>query len=191
MLLHITYISTFFNNFATTALLESYISLHKGIRVKIFMEMLFEDAKEKCEVVKTYSAPPFRVPHKNFVPESISDSGKYIAAVCFLLSSKISGLILKRILSIKIQLMRHTPMQARVNIPLGYLKRKRGVLNSGVDRECFHVSVILRLYHDKIILPSGSTYNKTTGNERKRAKTHLESKATELQQKNILCNMQT
>lgn len=160
------------------SLVSSYVNLHQGIRLKMNMEMLFEDAKTSEQKIKSYPSPAFRVPHKTFISQSIRDCSTYISSLCDLLSHEISGLILLKVLSIKIILMKYLPTQAKGNISLGYLKGKRGVLNTNVDKNCFLVSVLLCLYANKVQLPCGKTYKETTKRERERAKTFLESKKT-------------
>lgn len=158
------------------SLVNTYVKHHTGIRLKFQCEMEFEDAKTHQILYRTYPTPAFRISHPNFIKSTILDCSNYVSALCDLLSNEVSGLILLRVISLNIVILRYTPTQAKSWLPLGFLKRKRGILNSRVDNNCFHVSVLLCLHANEYKLASGQLFRDTKKAVRQKSKRHLESK---------------
>lgn len=160
------------------SLVLTYVNLHNGIRLKLFLEMLFEDSKTLEQKIKSYPSAAFRIPHKTFINQGIKDCVTYLTSLCELLAQEISGLVLLKIINCRVVIMKYLPTQAKGKLGLGYLKRKRGILNSNVDQNCFHVSVVLCLHANNFILKNGKKFSETTKRERQKAKAFLESKKT-------------
>lgn len=158
-------------------LLASYVRFHTGIRIKVAMELLFEDMRSKTEVTKRYPAPNLKIPHVSFIEPVIADSVNYISSLCQILGNEISGLVLIKCLSIYLTIMKYTPVAGNGRLPLGPLKKKRGLINTRVTKNCFIASFLLCLHANETKLSCGKTYVKTKGKQRDQARRLLESKA--------------
>lgn len=158
-------------------LVASYVKYHTGIRIKLAMELLFEDMRSKSLVTKRYPAPNLKIPHVSFIEPIVADSVNYVSALCEILGNDISGLVLIKCLSIYVTILKYVPMAGNGRLPLGPFKKKRGIINTRVTKNCFLASVLLCIYANESPLSCGKTYVQTKGKEREKARRLLESKA--------------
>lgn len=159
-------------------LIKSYINHHTGIRLKIALELLFNDIKHSREVIKLYPSPALRIHHKDFIDPVLLDCVNYISALCELLAHNLSGLILIKCLSLNATIMKFSPKKGNGYIPLGPCKNKKGIICSRVKDNCFAASVLLALHTKDFKTKDGNTYFNTRGYEKMKIKRHLEKKET-------------
>lgn len=161
-------------------LINEYLRIHRSIRIKESFEILFYSPKDNRDVQKRYTSVPFKILHRNFVSDVVTDIGRYISSVCDLLSHEISGLIIRRLLQTEITIMKLQLRRMRGYIPLcSQLARKRALINvKNSNGKCLAYSVACCLNYKTIVDSKGDNVLTAKGAERKALRRQLERQST-------------
>lgn len=160
--------------------INSYMVVHKGLRLKLAFFILFYSPKENKDVQKRYSSVPFRVTHRNFISSRITDCANYVDETCEILSEQISGLLIRKLLTCEITLLKLQVHTVRGYLPMcKELARKRGVLNvKSHDDMCVLYSVVCCLHYKTILNSEGKNIDSAKGSAKKALRRQLERQKT-------------
>lgn len=161
-------------------LIKQYISIHKGLRLKLTFEILFYSNKEKQEVTKRYPSFPLRITHVNFIYDTILDCAKYVSKLSNLLSHEISGLTILRLLKLQISLVKYSPVLSEGYLPLSkHLSGRHGLLNIRThNKECFNYSIAACLYYKMVRDKEGNNLDTAKGKNKQAIRKRLEREKT-------------
>lgn len=161
-------------------LLRDAMGFASGIRFKLSFEILFYNPKDDKDIKKRYTSVPFKVSHRNFISDKLTDCATYLQSVCDLLSHEISGLLIKKLMQLEITIMEYRPHMIRGYIPISnHLRRKRGLINVRIrDSQCFAYSVACALHIGSIRNAKGDNVFTARGLDKKAIKRVLERPCT-------------